>query len=44
MHPGSLRWTLLTAAGLSFGILLGLLLQDPLERRDRIIYVTGTLQ
>jgi len=40
MHPGSLRWTLLTAAGLSFGILLGLLLQDPLEPIVGMILIT----
>ena len=40
MRASSLRWTLLTAAGLSFGILMGLLLQDPLEPIVGMILIT----
>jgi hypothetical protein len=40
MQTRSLRWTLLTAAGLSLGILLGLSLQDPLEAIVGMILIT----
>lgn len=40
MTASSLRWTLLTTAGLAAGIALGLLLQEPLEALVGMILVT----